>query len=981
MVTKFTKYDSISEKNYFDTYDSIAIFLKTEYEFYRFQEAVNQIDDIDNSIDTGFEMSICEYLEDGEEPYIRFRYGDNRFSYGKKRYLEGDGIGQFVTKRHYYIEDLEEVIRIIKARGKIYPSYEPKRFITESVNEKNIYKDHKSIIIVIKDMDEFNKCKNDINEKLSYLYNNITDGFDSGIRNNLSNNDTPYLRYSHLYRGFTYGTLEMIRSRGRGDDFDEMFYIEDLDKFIELVRNDGEYNDTPSYKPRTFIKESVEYFDNYSHVVIEMKTLEELELIYDYVLDHINPLLLRDIDSMYFRASRDVINSGEVANFIYYPDEKRMKYGKKSYTIDDPYDEFKIEKFYTVNELENFKRVIEGKPPIPSYKPRTFIKENKEYFKKYPHIVISFDDKDDVEKVFYFIKDNNLGYISDRCLTGTKEYIEKDKPPMFIYNSDSNSWMYGSIDYVTRHSDLHPHLKIYKSDNLIEIKKLISQKDLDPPSYKPKTFITESKSYFENYSHILIILKSNEEIETTWNFINDNKLGGKRISNNCFVGAKDYLAEEGESVFIYDYKRDCWMFGTVSSAINYPQIYKISNPYYFDDLNKIKKLILRKDLELPSYEPKRFITESKSYFKKYSNILIHMKSIEEIKTTWNYINDNKMGNLINDRCLNGAIEYLTKGEQAIFLYSSKENQWLYGTLDSVLDHPGSYPILKTYYFDDLYEIKNLIINRHREMPSYKPKTFISEDINILLERSSLTKFGVPREVMQPIQKDLALSSDAEWEKMDHKKDIIDYLRKGDKNLFVQIGLDNIKVIGSFPSMKGTQYFIDNYVYKDTDWTGEFKKLKREFNTLTQTALEILPKTNIYRLVGDYSIRKQNQRKMIRKEKSFIDFSDNFKTNFLQKFDKILKRISGTNFDKAKNKISDNAKKIATENNLLIKSLDNPLTGHNSLSILDEFLYQFEDSYSEYFEERIDIQELSKYFTIDKVMTMFMYYIYTGKILN
>ena len=69
-----------------------------------------------------------------------------------------------------------------------------------------------------------------------------------------------------------------------------------------------------------------------------------------------------------------------------------------------------------------------------------------------------------------------------------------------------------------------------------------------------------------------------------------------------------------------------------------------------------------------------------------------------------------------------------------------------------------------------------------------------------------------------------------------------------------------------------------------------------------------------------------------------------------------------------------------ENSLLIKGLDNPLSGPNGLSILDEFLYQFEDAYSEYFEERIDIQELGEYFTKEKLMTMFMYYIYTGKIL-
>jgi len=252
--------------------------------------------------------------------------------------------------------------------------------------------------------------------------------------------------------------------------------------------------------------------------------------------------------------------------------------------------------------------------------------------------------------------------------------------------------------------------------------------------------------------------------------------------------------------------------------------------------------------------------------------------------------------------------------------------------------------------------------------------------NLMLEASSLTKLGVPREVMQPIQKDLALPKDAEWKKMDHKKDVIDYLRKGDKNLFIQIAIDSIKVFGSYPSIKGAMYFIDNYIYRDTEWAGEFEKLKREYKTITQLAIDIDPRTNIYKLENDFEINNQGKRKMIKKETSFIEFSDRFKTQFLQNFDKVLKRLSGVDFTKAKSKITDKAKRIAVENKLLIKGLDNPLNGPNGLSILDEFLYKFEDAYSEYFEERIDIQELTKYFTYDKVMTMFMYYIYTGKIL-
>lgn len=252
--------------------------------------------------------------------------------------------------------------------------------------------------------------------------------------------------------------------------------------------------------------------------------------------------------------------------------------------------------------------------------------------------------------------------------------------------------------------------------------------------------------------------------------------------------------------------------------------------------------------------------------------------------------------------------------------------------------------------------------------------------SLLLEKSSLTKLGVPREVMQPIQKDLALSTDAEWERVDHKKDILKYLRKGDKNLFIQVAVDSIKMFGSYPSIKGTLYFIDNYIYRDTEWAGEYEKLPRQYKSFTQLSIDIEPRTNIYRLKGDFEINTQGKRKMIKKENSFIEFSERFKTDFLQQFDKVLKKITGPKYEKAKKQVIDKAKRIEVENKLLIKSLDNPLNGPNGLSILDEFLYKFEDIYSEYFGERIDIQELAKYFTYEKVMTMFMYYIYTGKLL-
>ena len=113
----------------------------------------------------------------------------------------------------------------------------------------------------------------------------------------------------------------------------------------------------------------------------------------------------------------------------------------------------------------------------------------------------------------------------------------------------------------------------------------------------------------------------------------------------------------------------------------------------------------------------------------------------------------------------------------------------------------------------------------------------------------------------------------------------------------------------------------------------------------------------------------------------MEFTEKFKKDFLKDFDSILKRIVGSKFKDAKQEIRDKAKQIEIENQMMISGLDDPLAGPNSLTILDEFITQFEEEYSDFFGERLDIQELSKHFTREKMMTSFMYYIYTSRIMT
>lgn len=252
---------------------------------------------------------------------------------------------------------------------------------------------------------------------------------------------------------------------------------------------------------------------------------------------------------------------------------------------------------------------------------------------------------------------------------------------------------------------------------------------------------------------------------------------------------------------------------------------------------------------------------------------------------------------------------------------------------------------------------------------------------LLLEKSSLTKLGVPREVMQPIQRDFAIPADATWDRIRLKRDVENIFRNGEKELVLQIETDSIKAFGSFMGSSGMKYFIDAYIMEDSGWGGGYNKLEREVVSLTQLLYQINSRALLYHLKDTFSLAKQPKRKLIKIEKGFEEFTSKFKSDFLHDFNSILRRIVGSKYKDAKQEIRDKAKQIEIENQMMISGLDDPLAGPNSLTILDEFITQFEEAYSEFFGERLDIQELSKHFTREKMMTSFMYFIYTGKLLN
>jgi hypothetical protein len=395
-----------------------------------------------------------------------------------------------------------------------------------------------------------------------------------------------------------------------------------------------------------------------------------------------------------------------------------------------------------------------------------------------------------------------------------------------------------------------------------------------------------------------------------------------------------------------------------------------------------REMLIKNSLAMPSYKPKK-INRTLESLENHLPIYVVCDNKKKYTEFEDFLHKNGWV------WAGGDTYILSKGNYTAITFDQfdKERKIFNGwnkdkTYDSVLKE------YKKYIYPEDFQM----IKKELGIPSYEPrKTDRNMDIlkenkqnlqseDLLLEKSSLTKLGVPREVMQPLQKDFAIPADAQWERVGLKRDVEKIFRDGEKELILQIEVDSIKVFVSYFTPSADRYFIDSYVLDESGWGG-YEKIPREEVTLTRLLYEINSKSLLYHLKSPFSLIRQPKRLLMKKEKGFQDFTEKFKKDFLENFDLILKRIVGSQYKDAKQEIKDKARQVEIENKMMLSGLDDPLEGPNSLTILDQFLTEFEDAYSDFFGERLDIQELSQYFSREKMMTSFMYYIYTGKLLN
>ena len=272
----------------------------------------------------------------------------------------------------------------------------------------------------------------------------------------------------------------------------------------------------------------------------------------------------------------------------------------------------------------------------------------------------------------------------------------------------------------------------------------------------------------------------------------------------------------------------------------------------------------------------------------------------------------------------------------------------------------------------------------------------------IFEKSSLNRLGVPTEIIQELQYNYEIESNANWERINLKKDVKKELMKDEISMFIEI---NNKYIQVYINLGNNEYIRQYMRYDDYGW-GVYDIHDREDITRTQLLISINSKSKIYKLEGDFQYKSKVQRKVQKELKEFDETTKNFKMYIMENFNKIIKRLYGKRYEGVMKQIAQNIKKFSvdSEPEEILKFLkDNEKLAqkakeyekakgaddlkrikrlekqYNSLPVLDEYLINFEEEYSNKYNTRLTIKDLIEEFGRMKIETAFMYYLYTDRI--
>jgi len=277
----------------------------------------------------------------------------------------------------------------------------------------------------------------------------------------------------------------------------------------------------------------------------------------------------------------------------------------------------------------------------------------------------------------------------------------------------------------------------------------------------------------------------------------------------------------------------------------------------------------------------------------------------------------------------------------------------------------------------------------------------------LFEKTSLLEIGVPYSVMKSIQKNYAISDDAQWKNLTYKKDAVSALRRSKNTLIISIHQDKLFILFSYDR----KYYVETYLLTEKDDFGneQWKRVERIQSTFTEITKKIERGYKNYQLIsGNWLHEFSGTRKLKKEEENFEDITNTFKKEFAENFTRIVKKMYGRKSNIITNIIVNhlkNVKRGLTDqqiSDILYLNVDrakdidklkkkqketdpyklySDIVKADSLTIFNEYLIKFEDEYSNKYKEYLNIPIMIDKWSREKIMTAFMYYLYTNKLME
>lgn len=274
----------------------------------------------------------------------------------------------------------------------------------------------------------------------------------------------------------------------------------------------------------------------------------------------------------------------------------------------------------------------------------------------------------------------------------------------------------------------------------------------------------------------------------------------------------------------------------------------------------------------------------------------------------------------------------------------------------------------------------------------------------IFEASTLNQFGLDQKIISQIQKDYALSTSINWIELKYKKDVIKNLNKRKNTLILQLEEDYISILVTTYNKGSFLHFKDIYRFSE-EWNGIWQKDERL--EITNLEENIYGGAKWFLLDGEFSLKNKDIRFIQSEVSEFDKFTEQFKTDFISNFYILINKIYGKKAEEVKDQIiqklkstSSNISKSDSKAILLMQKQEadkvdyytqksknsdpfgirNNIPQANSLTLFDEFIINFEELYTEKISEFVTIKDIADKISYEKLLTSFLVYLYSGKII-